>query len=130
MKAALLEGARTISYTDLPKPQRKEGKILVRVASAGICGSDLHVYRGEFGSRVRFPIVPGHEIAGIIEEVWDEEASLEVGMHIVIDPVIPCRSCPACRLGQTSACRRLRLLGIDINGGFAEYVAIDSHNLL
>jgi len=130
MKAALLEGVRTINLRDLESPRRQEGKVLVRVMAAGICGSDLHVYRGEFGSRIRFPVVPGHEIAGVIEEVWDRDSALEPGMHIVIDPVIPCRRCPACRLGRTSACRRLRLLGIDIDGGFAEYVVVESHSVL
>jgi 2-desacetyl-2-hydroxyethyl bacteriochlorophyllide A dehydrogenase len=97
--------------------------VLVATSHAGICGTDLHIYRGEFHGRVEYPAILGHEFGGIIQEVGEDVEGLRVGDRVVVDPIISCHSCPACLLGRLNACRTLKLLGIDLDGGFGQFVA-------
>ena len=129
MKAAVVEGIGRVSCKDWPEPEVTKGKVLIRPVYAGICGSDLHVFHGEFGDRVSFPLIPGHEIAAVVEDASVEGTALKVGDRVVVDPVEPCRRCIACRTGQMSACRRLRLLGVDTSGGFAQRLAASAENV-
>ena len=123
MRAAVVEKPGVIAVRDRPEPRPGPGEALVRVAYASICGSDHHAYRGEFGARVRFPAVLGHEFCGTVAALGPGVEAPAVGTRVVVDPVLHCGRCPACRGGQLSSCRSLRLLGIDLAGGFAELVA-------
>ncbi|MBN2290194.1 MAG: alcohol dehydrogenase catalytic domain-containing protein [Candidatus Glassbacteria bacterium] len=123
MKAALTVGERTIEYGDTPNPvPSRPGDILLEVDYAGICGSDLHVYRGEFAGRVSFPTIQGHEFAGTVVETGPGVSELKKGDRVCVDPIIHCGRCPACLAGFYNACRSLKLIGIDLNGAFARYV--------
>ena len=127
MKAAILYGRRDIRPGELPDPRPGPGELLVRVAYAGICGTDHHVYLGEFEGRVRFPAVLGHEFCGVVEELAEGAEGAEgfsPGEAVAVDPDLPCGRCAACRDGRGSGCRRLRLIGIDLPGGFAEKVVV------
>lgn len=124
MKAAILKGARDICCADVAEPEISPRQVLVRSAAAGICGTDLHVYRGEFLDRVRFPAVLGHEFGGEIVEVGRSVKGWRVGDRVTVDPILPCHSCPACLEGHLNACCSLELLGIDLDGGFGQYVAV------
>lgn len=123
MKAGILYGDRDIRIGHLPDPEIAPGEILVKSAFAGLCGTDLHIYRGEFHDRVRFPAVQGHEFGGLVEEVGRDVRGLRRGDRVAIDPIVSCHACPACLTGRINACRTLKLLGVDLPGGFAEYVA-------
>ncbi len=123
MKAGILYGDKDIRVGTAPDPQIKPDEVLVRTAFAGICGTDLHIYRGEFHSRVRFPAIQGHEFGGAIEELGKEVKGLRRGDRVVVDPIIPCHGCPACLSGHINACQTLKLLGVDLDGGFGQYVA-------
>ncbi len=123
MRAGILYSDKEIRVGDAPDPQIRSDEVLVRTAFAGICGTDLHIYRGEFHSRVRFPAIQGHEFGGVIEEAGKEVKGLRVGDRVVVDPIISCHSCPACLSGHINACQALRLLGVDLDGGFGQYVA-------
>ena len=129
MKVAILKGIRDICCSDAAEPQISAHQVLVRTAAAGICGTDLHIYRGEFHGRVRFPAVLGHEFGGEIVEVGTSVEAWQVGDRVAVDPNISCHGCLPCREGHPNACRTLRLLGIDMDGGFGQYVAVPKENL-
>jgi len=123
MKAGILNNDRDIRLGDAPDPQIKPDEVLVENGFAGICGTDLHIYRGEFHNRVQFPSIQGHEFGGIVRQVGKAVQGLEVGDRVVVDPIISCHNCPACLSGHLNACRTLKLLGVDLDGGFGQYVA-------
>jgi 2-desacetyl-2-hydroxyethyl bacteriochlorophyllide A dehydrogenase len=129
MKAAILRGARDIHCADAGEPEISPGQVLVRSVAAGVCGTDLHIYRGEFHDRVKFPAVLGHEFGGEIVEVGRSVKGWRVGDRVTVDPIIPCRACPPCVEGHINACCSLKLVGIDVSGGFGQYVAAPQENL-
>lgn len=128
MKAALLTEYNRIEYTDVPTPVAGPGpgQVRVRVRYASICGSDLHIFKGEFHPRTHVPFIPGHEFAGVVEQVGPGAAGFEVGEQVAVDPIIWCGQCPACRHGIHPACTSLKLVGIDLDGGFAQYAVVDA----
>ena len=123
MKAGILYNDRDIRLGKAPDPRVGPEEVLVAPSATGICGTDLHIYRGEFHTRVKFPAILGHEFGGIIEEVGKDVQGFKAGDRVVVDPIISCRSCPACLSGHLNACRTLKLLGVDLDGGFGQYVA-------
>jgi len=138
MKAAILCDDRDVRLGDAADPRVGPDEVLIAPSFAGICGTDLHVYRGEFHGRVEYPAILGHEFGGIIQEIGEGVAGSTVqefkaGDRVVVDPIISCHSCPACLSplrypsywidGYINACRTLKLLGIDLDGGFGQYVA-------
>jgi threonine dehydrogenase-like Zn-dependent dehydrogenase len=129
VKAAVLFADKDLRIGAIPDPQPGADEVLLAPSCAGICGTDIHVYRGEFKSRVAYPAVLGHEFGGVIEEVGKNVQGYRRGDRVVVDPIISCHSCPACQSGHLSACRKLKLLGIDLNGAFSEYVAVPSDRL-
>jgi 2-desacetyl-2-hydroxyethyl bacteriochlorophyllide A dehydrogenase len=129
MKAGILYNDRDIRLGDAPEPKIKPDEVLVETGCAGICGTDLHIYRGEFHNRVKFPAIQGHEFGGIIREVGREVQEFRAGDRVVVDPVISCHRCPACLSGHINACQTLKLLGVDLAGGFGQYVAVPAHRL-
>lgn len=129
MKAGILYEARDIRVGDAPIPEIGPDEVLVESKAAGICGTDLHIYLGEFESRVGYPAIQGHEFAGVIVEVGSRVRGYSVGDRVTVDPVIACHRCPACVTGHINACRELKLLGIDLNGGYGQYVAAPASHL-
>jgi L-gulonate 5-dehydrogenase len=123
MKAAILYGDRDIRVGDAPEPVVGPDEVLVRTQFAGICGTDVHIYRGEFHARVAFPAIQGHEFGGVVAAVGSGVRHIGKGDRVVVDPIISCHACPACLTGRPNACRALKLLGVDLNGGFGQYVA-------
>jgi threonine dehydrogenase-like Zn-dependent dehydrogenase len=123
MKAGILYNDRDIRLGSAADPQVGPGELLIETHFAGICGTDLHIYRGEFHDRVEFPAILGHEFGGIVREVGPGVKRFRVGDRVVVDPILSCGSCPACVSGRLNACRTLKLLGIDLPGGFGQYVA-------
>lgn len=103
----------------------KPHEVLVKNMSAGICGTDVHIYHGEKGSaEVTPPVVLGHEYAGIVMETGTEVTDVQVGDHVTIDPNIYCGKCRPCRMGKKQNCKHLFALGVNVNGGFAEYSVV------
>lgn len=120
---------RKISMESRPAPRIGEDEVLLRSGYAGICGTDIHVYRGEFKGRVSYPAVLGHEFGGVIEKIGPAVKDFKAGDRVVVDPILSCHRCPACLSGHINACRSLKLLGIDVDGGFGELVAVPSDRL-
>ena len=103
-------------------PVPAERQALVRVDACGVCGTDAHIYRGQFPAR--FPLIAGHEFAGVVEEVGPGVAYLRPGDHVAIDPNIHCGSCRPCRRGLTHLCRSLSAIGVSQDGGFATHCLV------
>lgn len=100
-------------------------QVLVKNMAAGICGTDVHIYHGEKGSaEVEPPVVLGHEYSGIVMEVGSEVTGFHAGDHVTIDPNIYCGKCRPCRMGKKQNCEHLLALGVNMNGGFAEYSVV------
>lgn len=96
--------------------------VLVNNKACGICGTDVHIYHGEKGSAdVTPPVVLGHEFAGVVAEVGSEVTSVKPGDHVAMDPNMYCNQCMPCRMGKKQECEHLFALGVNVNGGFAEY---------
>ena len=129
MQASVLTDYRHLEWQQVPCPDMTASQVLVKVRYAGICGSDMHIYHGDFHPRTRVPLIMGHEFAGEIVDIGKDVDHCRVGDRVAVDPVAWCGQCPACRLGQYPACSSLRLLGIDSNGGFAQYAAAESFML-
>lgn len=100
----------------------KEDEVLIRVRACGICGTDVHIYHGEEGSAaVTPPVILGHEFAGEIAAAGERVGNLKAGDHVTADPNMYCGTCRPCRMGRKQNCKHLRALGVNVNGGFAEY---------
>jgi L-gulonate 5-dehydrogenase len=125
MKAAQTTAAEKIECREIDAPTPGTGQVLIAPSYVGICGSDIHAFRGEFAGRVIYPRTQGHEFAGRVAQVGPEVTGLAIGDRVCIDPIISCHSCPACHKGQYNACRSLRLRGIDLDGGLAELAVAD-----
>ena len=128
MKAALLHAPGQLELLDMPQPAPGPGEVLVRVRAAGICGSDVHAYRGSSAFQV-YPVIPGHELAGEVVALSEGATSLAIGEHVVVDPMVRCGQCYPCRSGRYNCCTTLRVMGVHANGGFAEFVAIEAARL-
>lgn len=126
MKAAVLENYGKFNIVDREVPEPGDDEILMRVRYASICGSDQHLFKGEFHPRTPIPYVPGHEFAGEVIKAGRNVRSYREGDLITIDPIIPCGKCPACKEKHYPACPSLKLLGIDLDGGFQEYLVVKS----
>jgi len=129
MKALVLTRYRRLEWLDVDLPRIEPSEVLIKVSYAGICGSDQHVFNGEFHPRTSLPLIMGHEFAGTIADVGSEVRGFGRGERVTVDPIYWCGRCPACELRHYPACSSLKLLGIDSNGGFAQYVAARSFML-
>ena len=97
-------------------------QVLVKNMACGVCGTDIHIYHGERGSaEVTPPVVLGHEYSGIVQAVGPEVTDLKPGDHVAMDPNMYCGMCRPCRMGKKQNCQNLFALGVNVNGGFAEY---------
>ncbi len=129
MNAAVLKAYGQFEWQGINIPKIQPDEVLLRVGYAGICGSDQHIFSGDFHPRTPVPFVPGHEFAGTIVEVGNAVTKYVPGDRVAVDPIIPCGECAACSVGHVSACISLKLLGVDLNGGFGEYVVAKEHML-
>ncbi|MFD1415740.1 zinc-dependent alcohol dehydrogenase [Oceanobacillus jeddahense] len=127
MKAGQYLGKEKIGLTKIPKPSIFENEARIRVEYAGICGTDMMIYKGKH-PRATAPTILGHEFSGTIDEI-KSDSSYKVGDKVVVEPTISCGVCPPCQQGQTHICQNLKLIGIDMDGGFAEYVRVPIRNL-
>jgi L-iditol 2-dehydrogenase len=122
MKAALFEKAGSLNVRLWPLRALLQSEVLVKVEACGVCGTDVHILDGT--SRSSPPVVLGHEYAGIVEEVGNEVRGIVAGQHVAVDPNISCGVCYYCRRGLVHLCANLRALGVDIDGGMAEYCCV------
>lgn len=127
MKACVLKGIGNLEYKEVPTPVPERGEVLLKIKASGICGSDIgRVYvKGTY----HFPTIPGHEFAGQIVEAGEGVDSSLVGKRAAVFPLLPCRKCDMCEVGEYASCWNYNYFGSRCDGGFAEYIAVPVWNL-
>lgn len=128
MKAIVLHGRHDMRYEEVLTPKLQENEVLVRVHSCSICGSDLHAYEGNH-PRIVFPRIIGHEFAGVVEELGGSVKNIKVGQRVCCDIDTSCGRCGPCREGRSNICEKLKTMGFDRDGAYAEYVAVPDYNI-
>ena len=118
MKAAQYLGPKKIVLKNVPKPKIKSDEILMQTKSVGICGTDLHIYKG--GMKVPIPLIQGHEFSGIVAEVGSQVRDLKVGDRITAEHVIPCNKCNYCLQGKPNLCSQAKVIGLHRPGQLLE----------
>ncbi len=121
-----------LDLVELPVPEIRPDEVLVEVKRAGICGTDLHIYKWDewAESRIHPPVVLGHEFVGVISEVGALVESVSVGDVVSAEGHITCGVCEHCRAGEAHVCRDTTIIGIDRDGAFADYVAVPATNVI
>ena len=126
-----MQAAKGLQMDTVAVPATGATDVLVRVKSASICGTDLHIYGWDRWSqgRIKPPLTLGHEFCGIVERVGEEVAAVRAGDFVSAEMHVNCGHCHQCRLGQAHICQNLRIIGIDQDGAFAEFVKIPASNI-
>jgi threonine 3-dehydrogenase len=119
-----------LEMASLPVPALKADEVLVRVRAASICGTDLHIYHWDpwAAGRLKPPLIVGHEVCGEVVDRGSTVTSPNIGELVSLESHVICNTCAYCRTGQGHLCENSRVIGVDRDGGFAEYIAIASQN--
>lgn len=123
MKALVYEGPFQMTLREIEEPQPTSDDVIVRVKASGICGSDVHGFKGATGRR-KPPIVMGHEFSGEIIAIGDNIKDYQVGDRVVVQPLLSCGICESCLAGTPNICMNRSGLGMNLNGAFAEKVRV------
>jgi D-arabinose 1-dehydrogenase-like Zn-dependent alcohol dehydrogenase len=126
--AALSEIGASPILTRVARPELSPREALVRVRAVGLCGTDLKIANGAMRPDLALPAVLGHEIAG--EVVSAPDADLPAGTRVACHPYLTCGDCPACAAGHGNVCLNVQLVGLDRQGGLADYLAVPVDNLI
>src|SRR2546423_144722 len=119
-----------LELVEAPVPKPGAGEVLIEVAAASICGTDLHIYEWNSWAQKRLqpPVIPGHEVAGHVVATGPEVHHIKPGAFVSAEGHVFCGFCPQCRRGRMHTCEQMKILGVDFDGGFAEYVVIRERN--
>ncbi|GGZ65335.1 zinc-dependent alcohol dehydrogenase family protein [Streptomyces subrutilus] len=126
MKAAVIHAPGAVSVETVPDPAPGPRDVVVRVAACGLCGTDLHILRGEFAPSL--PLVPGHEFAGEVVATGREVTALHPGDRVAVDPSLYCNECRYCRAGRNNLCERYAAIGVTTSGAAAEFAVAPAAN--
>ena len=132
MKAlAKTDAGPGLELIDVPVPELGPGDVLVQVFAGGVCGTDLHIYQWDAWARSRIlpPRVIGHEFCGTVAGLGTEVTEVAAGDFVSAEGHVACGRCHSCRTGSPHICERLQIIGVDRDGGFAEYVAVPAGNV-
>jgi 2-desacetyl-2-hydroxyethyl bacteriochlorophyllide A dehydrogenase len=122
MKAVVCESPGDLRLVDRPQPRAAEGEVLLRVRRIGLCGTDMHIFRGT-QPYLSYPRVMGHELSGEVVTA-PEGSAFQPGDPVYVMPYLSCGRCIACRQGKTNCCTNIQVLGVHRDGGMAEYLAL------
>ncbi len=139
--ARIIKTNEPLEIKDINISKPKSDQVLVKVESAGVCHSDLHLWEGGYAGPqgvfmkvedrgVKFPLTPGHEIAGTVEELGESVIGFSKGDKVLVYPWIGEGTCPACRVAEENLCDAPRSLGVYQDGGYSEMVLVPSHKYL
>ena len=126
MRAARYTGPRSVAVQEVPTPEPRPGEVLIRVHACGICGSDLHAFRGSGPVR---PATPGHELAGEVVDVGADVTGWDRGAPVAIEPWLRCLRCTLCQGDDYQLCAERVLIGGGVDGGLAEYLTVPDYVL-
>jgi L-gulonate 5-dehydrogenase len=125
MKAAIVNEPFKMEIIQMDNPTlESETEVIVKIKAAGICGSDVHIFHGT-NAVATYPRVIGHEMVGVVEEVGEKVDKIKKGDRVIIDQVINCGECYACKIGRGNVCQNLKVRGVHVHGGFREYINVD-----
>jgi len=134
MKAAvkLKPAPKSTEIRSLPIPRPDRSEVLIRVKVASICGTDVHIYDWDAWAqaRIKVPLIQGHEFAGHIEDVGSDVTGLKKGDYVSAEGHIACGRCYMCRTGNAHVCKTVSIVGIDRDGAFAEYLKVPASNVI
>ncbi|MCK5156489.1 MAG: zinc-dependent alcohol dehydrogenase family protein [Spirochaetales bacterium] len=122
MKYALLHGMRDLRIEEKPVPEITPDRIIIKIFSCGICGTDVLIYNGKIPHS--FPYSPGHECSGIVTDVGKNITHIKSGDRVAVDPNYSCGFCYYCRHGYPNLCENQKKIKVKSNGGFAEYISV------
>ena len=138
--AQITEPNQPLKINEIEKLSPTNTQVLVKVKSTGVCHSDLHLLEGGYDTGdgfmkvtdrgVKFPVIPGHEIVGIIEDVGDSVKDVSIGDMVVVYPWMGCGKCSTCQNGNTNLCESPKSLGVFQDGGYAEHVLVPDYKFL
>ncbi len=120
MKSIVYQSAQQVTVEDKPLPEVAAGECLIKVAYVGVCGSDMNIYHGVH-PRAKAPLIMGHEFSGTLVK---GHPTLAAGSPVTVYPLLSCGQCDPCKNGYAHVCNTLKLIGIDCDGGMAEYVKV------
>lgn len=123
MRAIVLDGNGSTERVDVAAPVAGPGEVIIAPQAVGICGTDIHLASGDYPTG-RFPVVPGHEFAGLVTEIGSGVTRFAVGDRVCVDPNVACGHCDQCAVSAPNLCRNLLPIGIVTNGSVAELVAV------
>jgi threonine 3-dehydrogenase len=120
-----------VEVRDVPIPPFGPADVLVRVEAASVCGTDLHIYEWDdwAQSRIKTPLIPGHEFCGFVAEVGRDVTAVKPGDFVSAEMHVACGKCLQCRIGEAHICQNVKIIGVDADGAFAEYVVIPESNI-
>jgi L-iditol 2-dehydrogenase len=122
MRATIFHEPGQVTVEDRPQPAPAPGEIRLRMAAASLCASDVRVYRGE---KYAAPgVIPGHEIAGVVDQIGEGVSGIAEGDRVVVCPIVACNRCRYCLVGKRNRCVQRKTLGYDLDGGFAEHLLV------
>ncbi len=127
LKVAIISRKNFVEVKDIETPKPGPDEVILKVYFCGICGTDIHIYNGEFP--VKFPVIPGHEFSGEIVEIGENVSEVNVGDKVAVNPNIYCKKCYYCKNGMVHFCRNWEAIGIHRPGAYAEYVKVPEENL-
>jgi 2-desacetyl-2-hydroxyethyl bacteriochlorophyllide A dehydrogenase len=129
MKSVVCREPGKLEINDIPKPEISEGKAIIKIKRIGICGTDIHAYKGTqpFFS---YPRILGHELSGEIVELAENVTGFEAGDRVTFIPYFPCNKCIACRKGKPNCCVNIKGAGVHIDGGMVEYMSVPVNSLI
>ena len=126
MKVA--RGVGNVEIRDIDEPTPQSNEVIIKIQAAGICGTDLHIYKDEFPTRP--PVVMGHEISGEVVEVGQTVSHIPLGTRVTSETYYKtCETCMYCRRGQQNLCLNRLSIGSGVNGGFTQYVVVPAKNI-
>ncbi len=130
MNTIIYKDVNKLAMEDAPLPVPESGEGLIKVATAGICGSDISILSGKH-PRAKAPLILGHEFCGELVEIKSNtKTQLQQGDTVTVFPLIACHSCFSCKSGNEHVCSKLRVIGIDRDGGMAEYARVPLDNIV
>jgi 2-desacetyl-2-hydroxyethyl bacteriochlorophyllide A dehydrogenase len=122
MKSIKIETPNHLLVMDGPMPQPGDQEVLIKVMASGICGTDIHIFRGEF--MVTYPVIPGHEFSGVVEKTGSAITRFKLGDRVAVEPNIACDNCYNCLNNHQNFCLDWQGVGVTRPGGMAEYVTV------
>ena len=120
MKAVVYDAPRSYDIKEIPTPTAGPGQVRIKVDQVGVCGTDLHIHHGDFNAV--FPLIPGHELVGVIDELGEGVTRFKVGEQVTVNPNVYCGYCDYCLSGRLILCANAKGFGSNYPGFFAEYV--------